>query len=270
MLRREAGPDADAMPAMFAAFGLAEPLPEARLDEHDERSLRAVARPARRDRGSRPRVASAAALRRGRPSVDRSIPWYLRGRRKPPGTDPASIPPDAYARLLTPWARLARSLPALAAWLTERHLTYAIDAFSVATTEQLLAADGFVPEPRAITPAIAFIDLTGFTRLTQELGDEAAAGLSLRLGDIARTVADRHDGRLIKLLGDGALLWLPDAGRAVAATAEVMATLASAGLPNGHAGIHHGPVIEREGDVFGRTVNMAARLSDRAPTARST
>jgi adenylate cyclase len=49
------------------------------------------------------------------------------------------------------------------------------------------------------------------------------------------------------------------------ATAEVMAALASAGLPNGHAGITHGPVIEREGDVFGRTVNLAARLSDRAP-----
>ncbi len=265
MLRREAGPDADAMPAMFAAFGLAEPLPEARLDEHDERSLRTVlgllAEIEDRDLALRVLRLFGEAARR---STAASLGIYEDAASRL-GPDPASIPPDAYARLLRPWAQLARSLPALAAWLTERHLTYAIDAFSVATTEQLLAADGFVPEPRAITPAIAFIDLTGFTRLTQELGDEAAAGLSLRLGDIARTVADRHDGRLIKLLGDGALLWLPDAGRAVAATAEVMATLASAGLPNGHAGIHHGPVIEREGDVFGRTVNMAARLSDRAP-----
>ena len=264
-LQAEAGDDPDALPAMFAAFGLAEPLPEARLDEHDERSLRTVlglladiedrdlALRVLRLLGETTRRTTAAALDIYEEAASRL------------GPDPASVPPDAYARLLTPWTGLARHLPALAAWLTERHLTHAIDAFSVATTEQLLAADGYVPTPRAVVPGIAFIDLTGFTRLTQELGDEAAAGLSLRLGDIARTVADPHGGRLVKLLGDGALLWLPDARSAVAATAEVMAALASAGLPNGHAGIHHGPVIEREGDVFGRTVNMAARLSDRAP-----
>ena len=142
-----------------------------------------------------------------------------------------------------------RSQPARRpAWLTGRHLTHAIDAFSVATTEQLLAADGIVPEPRAATPGIAFIDLTGYTRLTQELGDEAAAGLSLRLGDIARTVADRHHGRLVKLLGDGALLWLPDARSAVEATAEVMSALASAGLPNGHAGM---PITARSSTARG-------------------
>lgn len=264
-LQGEAGSDAAAFPAMFAALGLAEPLPEARLDEHDERSLRTIlglladiedrdlALRVLRLFGESTRRSTAAALGIYEEAASRL------------GPDPASIPPDAYARLLTPWTRLARNLPALAAWLTERHLTHAIDAFSVATTEQLLAADGFVPEPRAVMPGIAFIDLTGFTRLTQELGDEAAAGLSLRLGDIARTVADQRGGRLVKLLGDGALLWLPDARSAVAATVEVMAELVSAGLPNGHAGIHHGPVIEREGDVFGRTVNMAARLSDRAP-----
>ena len=265
MLREEAGSDADALPAMFAAFGLAEPLPEARLDEHDERSLRTVldllAEIEDRDLALRVLRLFGETTRR---STAASLGIYEEAASRL-GPDPASIPPDAYARLLTPWTRLARNLPGLAAWLTERHLTHAIDAFSVATTEQLLAADGFVPEPRAVVPGIAFIDLTGFTRLTQELGDEAAAGLSLRLGDIARTVAERHDGRLVKLLGDGALLWLPDAHRAVAATAEVMTELSSAGLPNGHAGIHHGPVIEREGDVFGRTVNMAARLSDRAP-----
>jgi len=261
----QAGTDPDALPAMFAAFGLAEPLPAARLDDHDERSLRLVlsllAEIDDRDLALRVLRLFGESVRR---TTTAALDVYEEAASRL-GPDPASIPPDAYERLLLPWTRLARHLPELAAWLTERHLTHAIDAFSVTTTEQILAADGFVPEPRAVLPGIAFIDLTGFTRLTQELGDEAAAGLSLRLGDLARTVADRHGGRLVKLLGDGALLWLPDARSAVAATAEVMAALAAAGLPNGHAGITHGPVIEREGDVFGRTVNLAARLSDRAP-----
>jgi adenylate cyclase len=54
----------------------------------------------------------------------------------------------------------------------------------------------------------------------------------------------------------------------VDATLEVLAALPRAGLPSGHAGVTSGPLITRDGDVFGRTVNMAARIADAAPDGR--
>ena len=258
-------PDGTLVPAFVAAIGLAEPAAESRLPaaeevvverwlgllaEIDDRALavrvvRVFAEAARR--------ASAAAL-----DIYAEAAAAL-------GPDPASVDPDAYARLLGPWAALARELPDLAGWLTERHLRRAVDAFSVDTSEQLLAAEGIVAARPAIPPGIAFVDLTGYTRTTQELGDEAAAGLSLRLGELARVEADVHGGRLVKLLGDGALLRLPDGVAAVRASLALLAALPAAGLRGGHAGVHRGSVIEREGDVYGRTVNLAARIADLAP-----
>jgi adenylate cyclase len=72
-------------------------------------------------------------------------------------------------------------------------------------------------------------------------------------------------GRVVKLLGDGVLVRFDEAAAAVEATLLLLAKLAAAGLPTGHAGVAAGPLIVREGDVFGRTVNMAARIADVAP-----
>ena len=258
-------PEHGLLPAFLTATGLAEPAPDARLPLAEEAVIerwldlvrgvedRALAVRVVRILAEASRRATAAALDVYAEAASRL------------GPDPASVDPDEYARLLDPWADLAREMPALAAWLTERHLRRAIDAFSVETSEQILAAEGIVPARATAPPGIAFVDLTGYTRTTQELGDEVAAGLSLRLGELARTHVEAHGGRLVKLLGDGALLHLPDGLAAVRATIDLLAALPGAGLPTGHAGVSAGPVIEREGDVFGRTVNLAARISDRAP-----
>ena len=263
--RADVDPGGAIVSGLFTAFGLAEPGADARLAADEEAFVSrwidlvgAIDDPSLAVRVVR---LFAEAARR---ASDAALDVYAEAASRL-GPDPASVDPEAYAELLEPWARLARELPSLAAWLTERHLRRSIDAFSVETTEQLLAAGGYVPARTVALPGIAFVDLTGFTRTTQELGDEAAAGLALRLGELARTVAEGYGGRLVKLLGDGALLQLPDAQAAVAATAELLVALVPAGLPSGHAGIHRGPVIEREGDVFGRSVNLAARISDRAP-----
>jgi class 3 adenylate cyclase len=52
-------------------------------------------------------------------------------------------------------------------------------------------------------PAIAFLDLTGHTRLSEERGDRAAADLAGRLVEIVHELAHRRGGRPVKLLGDG-------------------------------------------------------------------
>ena len=56
-----------------------------------------------------------------------------------------------------------------------------------------------------------------------------------------------------------------DADAAVTACLELLDSLPAEGLPDGHAGIHAGPIVRRDGDVFGRTVNTAARVSDVTP-----
>ncbi len=182
------------------------------------------------------------------------------------GAEFLGLPPEEGYRVLEPWARFARTAPALAGWLAGQHMSRAIDAYSAETTERTLEGLGYIQERDEILPGIAFVDLTGFTRLSEERGDEAAAGVALRLADLARDAAARHGGSVVKLLGDGVLLRFPDVGSAVAGTLDLLDALPGAGLPAGHAGVHRGRVIERDGDVFGRTVNLASRVADVAPS----
>jgi class 3 adenylate cyclase len=66
---------------------------------------------------------------------------------------------------------------------------------------------------------------------------------------------------VVKLLGDGAMLHFDDAPSAVRGALTLVQSIATSDLPPAHAGVHAGPVIERDGDYFGRTVNVAARVS---------
>jgi len=68
----------------------------------------------------------------------------------------------------------------------------------------------------------------------------------------------------VKQLGDGVLLRMPDSETAVRTVAELVASTGNGDLPPADAGIAAGPVIVRDGDVFGRTVNLASRIADRA------
>lgn len=251
---------------LFAAFGLAEPEPGARLSAADEALIAdlldivvatgdpALALRAVRTFGEGARRAADGAL-----GVYGEAAAQL-------GDDLVGLPvDDAFDRLLRPWARFARRSGELAAWLAGRHLTRAIDEYSVVQTEQILATRGLVAARLEAPPAVAFVDLTGFTRFTEEHGDEVAAGIALRLGDVTTETVAPFGGRVVKLLGDGVLVRFDDAAGAVEATLQLLAALPVSGLPSGHAGVAAGPLIVREGDVFGRTVNLAARISDVAP-----
>jgi len=112
--------------------------------------------------------------------------------------------------------------------------------------------------------AIVFVDLSGFTRLTEELGDEQAAERSRELANVVRTAAVGHRGRVIKLLGDGAMMHFPSAADAVAGASAVIEQAEHAGLPAARAGVTVGALIRRDGDYFGHTVNLASRICDAA------
>src|SRR5688572_6544987 len=113
-------------------------------------------------------------------------------------------------------------------------------------------------------PAICFLDITGYTRLTQDRGDAAAADLAQRLNRLVQQAAGAHAGRAIKWLGDGVMLYFNDPVRAVRAALDMIDGVGTAGLPPAHVGIHAGPVLFQEGDYFGTTVNVAARIADYA------
>jgi adenylate cyclase len=113
-------------------------------------------------------------------------------------------------------------------------------------------------------PAICFLDLAGYTRLTEERGDRAAAELAAELGEMVQRTSHGHGGRPVKWLGDGVMFFFRDPAPAVTAALEMVERAPAAGLLPAHAGVAAGPVVTQGGDYFGRTVNMAARIAGQA------
>jgi adenylate cyclase len=113
-------------------------------------------------------------------------------------------------------------------------------------------------------PAICFVDLTGYTRLTEERGDEAAAELAGRLARLVQRTSAQHGGKPVKWLGDGVMFYFREPGRGVLAALEMVEGAREAELPPAHVGLHAGPVLFQEGDYFGRTVNLASRIAEYA------
>ena len=113
-------------------------------------------------------------------------------------------------------------------------------------------------------PAMCFLDITGYTRLTQERGDAAAADLATKLARLVERTSVSHGGRPVKWLGDGVMFFFPNPGPGVVAALEMVAGVAEAGLPPAHVGLHAGPVIFQEGDYYGQTVNVASRIAEYA------
>ena len=109
--------------------------------------------------------------------------------------------------------------------------------------------------------AMCFLDLSGYTRLTEERGDEAAAEMAATFGQLVQRSAHRHGGRPIKWLGDGVMVHFREPAAAVLSALEMVERIPAADLPPAHVGIDAGPLIFQDGDYFGRTVNMAARIA---------
>lgn len=124
--------------------------------------------------------------------------------------------------------------------------------------------DAGLYNPPERVPAISFLDLTGYTRLTEERGDVAAADLARSLSTMVRQHSARHGGKAIKWLGDGVMFHFPEPGDGVLAALDMVEAAPGLGVSAAHVGLHAGPVLFQEGDYFGRTVNIAARIADYA------
>lgn len=109
--------------------------------------------------------------------------------------------------------------------------------------------------------AIAFADLAGYTRMTEELGDEHAVDVVERfVANVGNTIPD--DARIVKTIGDEVMVVGTDAAALVDWGVGFQILHATRPLPR--IGMHYGEVLYRDGDYYGRAVNQAARVSARS------
>jgi adenylate cyclase len=133
--------------------------------------------------------------------------------------------------------------------------------------ETALEETGGLGRPERV-PAMCFLDLVGFTRFTEEHGDQVAAELAEALAILVNRSSREHGGLPVKWLGDGVMVHFRDPAGAVLAALQMVEQLPEAGLPPAHVGVAAGPVVVQGGDYFGRTVNLAARIAAHASASR--
>lgn len=115
-----------------------------------------------------------------------------------------------------------------------------------------------------IQATFAFIDLEGFTALTEKHGDEDAASLATRFAELTRAALASGD-HLVKTIGDAVLVTSPNASSAIALVERLLTDAAAEpDFPALRAGLHHGAAVQKDGDVFGAAVNLAARVAAEA------
>jgi class 3 adenylate cyclase len=107
-----------------------------------------------------------------------------------------------------------------------------------------------------------FADIAGFTALTEAHGDEQAAALAADFTGAVRAELPGVDGAHVKSIGDALMLRIPEPDAAILLGLRIVGEIMrDHGSPAVRVGMHHGPALERDGDYFGATVNLAARVS---------
>lgn len=119
--------------------------------------------------------------------------------------------------------------------------------------------------PNDPTIAVLFADIAGSTRLYEQVGDALALATIGKCLALVEEVSRGHGGRLIKTIGDEAMVVFPAADQAAAAAAEIQGRMTDFAQAGNYRiafriGFHCGAAIERDGDVFGDSVNVAARM----------
>jgi len=160
---------------------------------------------------------------------------------------------------------LAAEIMPLAAPLTEylhnRYLRYYIEQDVVGHMETGGEQSTAEMELGHVAVTLCFIDLTGFTRFTEEEGDIEALDVVENFVETVEATMPR-EATIVKTIGDEVMVVSPDAA---ALTAWAVAFLGRFDRrPQPRVGIHHGDAVYRDGDYFGSQVNLAHRIVNRA------
>jgi adenylate cyclase len=110
-----------------------------------------------------------------------------------------------------------------------------------------------------------FADLSGFTALTEVHGDEEAADLVAKFSAEVGELLVEHAAERVKTIGDAVMIRSEDPALAMKLGLRIVHQVGRQhGFPSVRVGMHTGPAVERGGDWFGATVNLAARVSGAA------
>lgn len=119
------------------------------------------------------------------------------------------------------------------------------------------AVDGF----ESTVATVAFVDLAGFSAIADVYGDASAIAVLGRFEELVRRALDGL-GPPIKWIGDEAMFGFPDPATALKVLGRLLpACRSEPRIPLTRTGLHHGPVLRRSNDLFGSTVNIAARIA---------
>lgn len=123
-------------------------------------------------------------------------------------------------------------------------------------------------DPDSNTAVVGSADLVGFTRATRNMNPDQLVQMVEQFHAIAAEVAARHQGRVVKTIGDEVqfITDRPEHGAELAL--ELLERTTGAGLPELRIGMAQGPVLHRFGDVYGDVVHTATLLGSQAPPGR--
>ena len=114
-----------------------------------------------------------------------------------------------------------------------------------------------------------FADVAGSTSMYENMGDELARERISKALDALISISASHDGKLVKTIGDEILVYFIDADQAVNAAREIQETMEDHRTPDTvgvsiRIGMQYGSIILEKDDIFGDTVNVAARIASMA------
>ncbi|MDQ3878207.1 MAG: adenylate/guanylate cyclase domain-containing protein [Actinomycetota bacterium] len=167
-----------------------------------------------------------------------------------PQTGDGATIEDLAVRLAPGIFRMLDLSATLLDYLHRKHLSVAI--------EGVVSSSGGATE----VMSAGFVDIVGFSQLSEELhGGDLGDDLSL-FDDIAISACAEAGARLVKLVGDAAMFVSSDPAAAIEAALEILEQVEECDkLPVARAGVDHGEVVPKDGDYFGRPVNVAARMT---------
>jgi adenylate cyclase len=251
---REAGMPLAQLEAMRRAHGLPVPDPDAvALSDLDVEAIR-----------------TANAFRAAGVSDEqilRAIRVFGRGMAQAAGTlraiglelalEPGSTEAELAQRFAERSAMVAPMLGPMLEQMLRLHLRHAVGLEALGADER---AAGTLPAAREI--GVAFADLVGFTRLGEEVPPAELGAVAERLEAIAADVA-RAPVRLVKTIGDAAMLVCPDVGSLLDCALDLHEAADAEGdeFPPLRIGVARGPAVARAGDWYGRPVNLASRVT---------
>jgi adenylate cyclase len=142
-------------------------------------------------------------------------------------------------------------------YMVRLHLRQSVRTEAINAAER---AKGALPGAREVT--VCFADLVGFTRLGEEVAPDELGRVAERLVELTGEHL-RGDVRLVKTIGDAAMLVSPDAGELLQVTLDLVDAADAEGedFPQLRAGLAAGAALSRAGDWYGRPVNLASRVT---------